>query len=136
MQEACKHVLFPNMHITFRGSTGTISGLWTDTVPSFSCVPRDGAFGANRSLPGYFALGDIAMRLRSTQGLLRMAPETLQGMCFIITAYSSLQYSASLLVLGQSTSILAGPTPTVSLHSPYLSVQEFQGGIVFSRCML
>ena len=68
-------MLFPDMHITFRSSTGTISGLWTDTDTSFSYVPKDGAIGANRSLPGYLALGDIAMRLRSTPGPLKWHKE-------------------------------------------------------------
>ena len=84
-------MLFPDMHITFRGSTGTISGLWTDTDTSFSYVPRDGTFGANRSLPGYLALGDIAMRLRSTPGPLKLHKEPYRGRNVLTTAYSSLK---------------------------------------------
>ena len=30
----------------------------------FSYVPRDGDFGVNRSCPGYFALGDLSLRVR------------------------------------------------------------------------
>ena len=30
----------------------------------FSYVPNDGDFGANRSLPGFFALGDVSIRIR------------------------------------------------------------------------
>lgn len=53
------------MHVQFRKSTGTIASLSVDADFSFSYVPRDGAFGADRSLPGYLALGDISMRIRS-----------------------------------------------------------------------
>ena len=90
-------MLFPNMHVTLRSSTGTISGLWTDIDTSFCYVPRDGAFGANRSLPGYLALGDIAMRVRSTQGPLNWHHELQSRICIILAAFTSLQRCPPLL---------------------------------------
>lgn len=63
MQEVDMHIL-PGMHVHLRNSTGTIAALAAGSDPSFSYVPFDGSFGANRSLPGYYALGDLAMRIR------------------------------------------------------------------------
>ena len=63
MQEVDMHIL-PGMHVHLRKSTGTIAALAAGSDPSFSYVPLDGSFGANRSLPGYYALGDLALRIR------------------------------------------------------------------------
>ena len=54
----------PGMHVHLRSSTGTIAVLSSESDPDFSFVPQDGTFGADRALPGYYALGDIAMRIR------------------------------------------------------------------------
>lgn len=54
----------PGMHVQIRNSTGTIAVLSSDVDPCFSFVPQDGTFGSDRGSPGYYALGDISMRIR------------------------------------------------------------------------
>lgn len=65
VQEGEAIIVHPHLNVTFREATGTIARLnLLGPSCNFSYVPLDGDFGANRTLPGFSALGDVAMRLR------------------------------------------------------------------------
>lgn len=64
LQEVDQHDVSPGMHVHLRHATGTVAVLSADADLNFSYVPLDGNFGADRGLPGYYALGDISMRIR------------------------------------------------------------------------
>ncbi len=56
--------IHPGLRVSLRRSTGTIARLSPSNASEFSYVPLDCEFGANRTLPGFSALGDVALRLR------------------------------------------------------------------------
>ena len=58
--------ILPDLELALRPTTKTVARLSPLVQPNFSFVPLDGQFGANRTLPGVYALGDISMRLRPT----------------------------------------------------------------------
>ena len=53
------------LSILLRPATGTVASLTcSDQAKSFDFAPADGDHGANRTLPGQLALGDLSLRVR------------------------------------------------------------------------